>query len=95
MVGKGFINGDTMSKRKKRSRGTKLLVLKTLARKYMPSTLLHVLAKEYAKYPSKSRTDAEYEFWVKVSRSTANLSSGMEKWVEEWLEDEKETARKR
>lgn len=94
MVSERFINGDTMSKRKKHSRGPKLLVLKTLARKYSPATLLQVLAKEYAKYPAKSRTDAEHEFWVKVSRSTANLSSGMTKWVEEWLDEEEEEASK-
>lgn len=94
MVGKGFINGDTMSKRKKRSRSPKLLALKSLARKYSPATILQVLSKEYAKYPAKSRTDAEHEFWIKVSRSTANLSSGMTKWVEEWIDEEEEEAKK-
>jgi len=94
MDGKRIHYGDTMKRTKKRSRGPKLLALKSIARKYSPATILQVLAKEYAKYPSKSRTDAEHEFWVKVSRSTANLSSGMTKWVEEWIDEEEEEAGK-
>jgi hypothetical protein len=84
-----------MRKRKRKSsKKPKLLALKTLARHYLPGTLLKVLAKEYKKYPGKSHTDAEHEFWIKVSRSTANLASGMEKWVGEWVDEEEEKAGK-
>ena len=59
-----------------------------LARKAAPHQILSLLANEYKSYPRRSRNSAEEEFWVKVSRSTANLASGMEKWLEEWIDEE-------
>ena len=59
-----------------------------LARTVSPHIILRALNKEYRKYPKLSKSDAEYEFWVKCERSTANLSSGMEKWLEEMIEEE-------
>jgi len=83
-----------MRKRKKRATRSKLGILRELAREYLPSQILETLAREYRGYPRRSSTGAEQEFWIKVSRSTANLASGMDKWVEEWLDEEKEKARK-
>lgn len=59
-----------------------------LAKIASPHTILGALNKEYKKYPKLSKSDAEYEFWVKCERSTANLSSGMEKWLEEMVDEE-------
>jgi len=81
-------------KKRRTSQNLKLSTIHELARKFTPGAILKTLAKEYKKYPRKSKTDAEYEFWIKVSRSTANLASGMEKWVEEWLDEEDEDAGK-
>ncbi len=59
------------------------------ARKTLPHFILQALAKEYRSYPRAARAgSAEQEFWVKVSKSTANLGSGMEKWVDEWQSEE-------
>ncbi|NRH21525.1 hypothetical protein HOO68_05800 [Candidatus Gracilibacteria bacterium] len=35
-----------------------------------------------------SRSAAEQEFWIKCERSTGNLASGMEKWLEEMIDEE-------
>lgn len=37
-----------------------------------------------------SKSGAEQDFWIKAERSTANLSSGMEKWIEEWIDEEED-----
>jgi len=61
-----------------------------LARTVSPHTILRALNKEYKKYPKLSKSEAEYEFWIKCERSTGNLSSGMEKWLEEMIDEEEE-----
>lgn len=59
------------------------------ARTTLPHFILQALAKEYRSYPRAARAgSAEQEFWVKVSKSTANLASGMSKWVDEWQDEE-------
>lgn len=59
------------------------------ARTILPHFILQALAREYRDYPRKSEAgSAEQEFWVKVSKSTANLGSGMEKWSDEWQDEE-------
>jgi len=80
--------------RRKRFKDAAAAVLK--ARSAMPHTILQALAKEYKSYIGKSRTEAEEEFWIKCSRASANLGSGMEKWLEEMLDaDGKTRQRKR
>jgi hypothetical protein len=60
-----------------------------IARHTLPSLILAVLAIEYRSYPRKSEAGSvEQEFWVKVSKSTSNLASGMDKWVNEWQDEE-------
>lgn len=80
-----------MAKRK-RDKGEKQLAhaLLPLVRKHTPHAILQIMSKEYQSYLRRSRSDAEHEFWVKCSRATANLSSGMEKWLEEWIDEEGE-----
>jgi len=76
--------------RKKQRVSTEELKRKLLpvVRSVAPHQILGIMAREYASYVRKSQSDAEHEFWVKVSRSSANLSSGMEKWLEEWIDEE-------
>lgn len=75
-------------KKEKKQRGTIADVVR-LARHTLPHFILQALAKEYRDYPLKSEAgSAEQEFWVKVAKSTANLGSGMEKWSNEWQEEE-------
>jgi len=75
----------------KQHKAKKSEVEKTIARLAQTATphmILGALNKEYRKYPKLSGTQAEYEFWVKCERSTGNLSSGMEKWLEEMLDED-------
>lgn len=65
------------------------------ARKAMPHVILQALAKEYKSYIKKSRSRAEEWFWVKCSRATANLGSGMEKWLDEMLDETDSGAKSR
>jgi len=71
---------------KKRGRDGSAIV--GIARKVWPHAILKALAKEYKSYPRHARNRAEFEFWDKVSKSTANLASGMEKWMDEFGEDD-------
>lgn len=61
-----------------------------LVRRVAPNHILEIMSQEYEKYIRASRSDAEQEFWIKAARSTANLASGMEKWVEEWIDEEED-----
>lgn len=75
-------------KKEKKVKGTLANVVQ-VARHMLPHFILGALAKEYRGYPRASEPgSAEEEFWVKVSKSTANLASGMEKWANEWQEEE-------
>lgn len=81
-----------MARKKKRKSGLSNEELKRkllpLVREVVPHHILGMMSKEYSTYLRKSRSDAEHEFWIKISRSTANLASGMEKWLEEWLDED-------
>ena len=52
--------------------------IEKLARKVPPDDILHALSVLYEEYSVGSDSEAEVEFWLKCSRATANLSSGME-----------------
>lgn len=76
-----------MAKRKKKKVSMSAII--ALARHTLPHHILQALAREYRDYPRKSEAgSAEQEFWVKVSKSTANLGSGMSKWADEWQDAE-------
>lgn len=86
-----------MAKKKKKTKKQKIRkssisTLVQLCREFSPDSLLKVMAKEYKKYPSLSRSEAEHEYWIKVSRSSANLASGMEKWLNEMIDEEDDNA---
>lgn len=61
-----------------------------LARKFRPDEILHELSVIYEEYSIASTTEAEVEFWLKCGRATGNLSSGMEKWLDEMIEEQEE-----
>lgn len=80
-----------MAKRRKRTqksvselRGKLLPLLKSAA----PHIILGIMSREYGTYMRKSRSDAEHEFWLKATRSSGNLASGMEKWLDEWMDED-------
>lgn len=77
-------------KRKKRlaSRDEVEKVIRKVVETATPHTILGAINKIYKKYPSLSRSAAEQEFWIKCERSTGNLASGMEKWLEEMIDEE-------
>lgn len=80
-----------MAKRRKRTQQSvnglreKLL---PLLRSVAPHTILGIMSREYGAYMRKSRSDAEHEFWLKATRSSGNLASGMEKWLDEWMDED-------
>lgn len=80
-----------MAKRRKRIERVQIdlsAVIKA-ARTTLPHFIVQALAKEYRSYPRAAKAgSAAQEFWVKVSKSTANLGSGMEKWSDEWQSEE-------
>ena len=61
-----------------------------LTKKFLPDDILYELSLAYENNSVNSGTEAEVEFWLKCSKATANLSSGMEKWLEEMKEEKEE-----
>lgn len=76
------------TRKHKRSKDASAVV--AIARKAMPHDILQALANEYKRYPRRSQTDGQYEFWIKVAKSTANLASGMAKWAEEMYDEDED-----
>ena len=58
-----------------------------LSKKFAPDDILHELSTLYGEFSVAGGTEAEVDFWLKCSRATGNLSSGMEKWFDE-MKDE-------
>ena len=61
-----------------------------LTRKYSPDVIQAELARVYEEYSVASQSEDEVEFWLKCSRASYNLSSGMNKWAHEMIEDMEE-----
>ena len=75
-------------KRKKKSPHTQLVkIIQILSRAYRPDEILKELSVVYEEYSIASPTEAEVDFWLKCSRATGNLSSGMNKWLYEMAEE--------
>lgn len=53
-----------------------------------PHEILKAMSRQYSVFMRHARSDAEYEFWMKCTRATQNLSSGTEKWLEEMIDEE-------
>lgn len=82
-----------MAKKKKSQKARLQSIVGRLSRKFRPDEILHELSVLYEEYSVSSETEAEVDFWLKCSRATGNLSSGMDKWIGELsdeLEEEKE-----
>jgi len=62
-------------------------IMNRLSRRWKPDDILYELSILYEEFSVASETEAEVEFWLKCSRATGNLSSGMEKWFHEMLEE--------
>ena len=61
-----------------------------LTRKFSPDVIQGELARIYEEYSVAGDSEAEVEFWLKCSRASHNLSSGMNKWAHEMIEDMEE-----
>jgi hypothetical protein len=68
-------------------------IVSKLARKFRPDEILHEFSVLYEEYSASSDTEAEVEFWLKLSRAHGNLSSGANKWIYEMVEDREEELR--
>ena len=58
-----------------------------LTRKFSPDQIQHELGEVYEEYSTAGDSEPEVEFWFKCSRASHNLSSGMNKWAHEMIED--------
>ena len=58
-----------------------------LTRKFAPDEIQAELGRVYEEYSAAGDSEAEVEFWLKCSRASHNLSSGMNKWAHEMIED--------
>lgn len=65
-------------------------IMNRLSRRWKPDDILYELSILYEEFSIAAETEAEVEYWLKCSKSTANLSSGMEKWFHEMIEEQKE-----
>lgn len=75
----------------KKSQKAKLgSIVSRLARKFRPDEILHELSTIYEEYSIASTTEAEVDFWLKCSRATGNLSSGMSKWLDEMVDEQED-----
>jgi hypothetical protein len=61
-----------------------------LTKKFLPDDILYELSLVYENISVNSESEAEVEFWLKCSKTTANLSGGMEKWFGEMNEEKNE-----
>lgn len=73
--------------KKKKSKIAKRKALIGIIRSIAPHEILKIMSTEYRRYVRRSASDAENDFWDKCSLATANLSSGTEKWLVEWLDE--------
>lgn len=58
-----------------------------LTRKHSPDVIQIALAKTYEEYDAAAPTEIEGEFWMKCSRASFNLASGMNKWAHDMIEE--------
>jgi len=75
----------------KRTQQTKLQrIIVRLSKKFSPDDILHELSILYEEYSIGASSEAEVDYWLKCARATGNLSSGMEKWFGEMLEEKED-----
>lgn len=80
-----------MAKKSYKKQITKLAsIIGRLTRKFSPDQIQHELANAYELNSIASTTESEVEFWLKCGRASFNLSSGMNKWAHEMVDDLKD-----
>lgn len=62
-----------------------------LVKKYHPYEIQRELAKQYDMMLRYVGSGGEEEYWIKISKSSRNLASGMEKWLDELIEELEES----
>lgn len=73
---------------KKRNGSELHKTIEGLVRKYHPFQIQKALARHYGVLLEHAGSGEEGEYWLKVYKSSANLASGMEKWLDEMEEEE-------
>lgn len=74
--------------RTKKATHSKLVgVVSKLSRTYRADEILSELSSVYEEYSAASTTEAEVNYWLKLSRATKNLASGAEKWLYEMADE--------
>lgn len=58
-----------------------------LSKKFEPDDILYEMSVLYDEFSAVGNTEAEVEYWLKLSRATGNLSSGAEKWKDEMIDE--------
>lgn len=80
-----------MARKKKKRKNAKqaqlVSIMDRLSRSYRPDEILREPSKIYENYSAASTTEAEVDYWLKCSRATGNLSSGMSKWLYEVIDE--------
>lgn len=76
-----------MSSKKASSQSKLVGIISKLSRTYRPSEVLAELSTIYEEYSAASKSESEVDYWLKCSRATANLSSGTEKWLYEFIDE--------
>lgn len=76
-----------MAKSKKSKEQRLASIVNRLTRKFSPDMIQAELARVYEEYSIASTTEPEVEFWFKCARASRNLSSGMNKWGHDMVED--------
>ena len=62
-------------------------IVERLTQKFSPDVIQNELAQVYDKYSTMGDSEPEVEFWLKCGQASHNLSSGMNKWAHEMIED--------
>jgi len=65
-------------------------IIVRLTRKVRPDDILWEMSVLYEEFSAAGESEAEVDYWLKLSRACGNLSSGAEKWANEMVEELKE-----
>jgi hypothetical protein len=65
-------------------------IMNRLSRRWKPDDILYELSILYEEFSIAGESEAEVDYWLKLSKACGNLSSGAEKWYNEMIEEKVE-----